>query len=79
LPDVRSRGLRLCNANDEGTNCRPSDHIRYTPRGIEDQAASLEPGKLADIVTVPADPMADIQELERVNFVMKDGQVFRQS
>ena len=41
--------------------------------GMQDKIGSLEAGKFADIVAVPADPMADIQQLEHVNFVMKGG------
>ena len=40
---------------------------------------TIEPGKLADIVAVPGDPTADITLLERVQFVMKDGVVVKQS
>lgn len=40
---------------------------------------TIEPGKLADIVAVPGDPTSDISLLERVQFVMKDGVVVRQS
>ncbi len=45
--------------------------------GIQDQIGSLEAGKFADIVAVPGDPMADIEQLENVNFVMKGGRVFK--
>jgi len=44
--------------------------------GMQDKIGSLEAGKFADIVAVPADPMADIQQLEHVNFVMKGGIVY---
>ncbi|PRC42247.1 amidohydrolase, partial [Mycobacterium sp. ITM-2017-0098] len=34
-------------------------------------------GYLADIIAVPGDPLADITVTQRVNFVMKDGKVFK--
>jgi imidazolonepropionase-like amidohydrolase len=37
----------------------------------------VEPGKFADLVAVAGDPIADITELERVKFVMKGGQVYK--
>ena len=45
--------------------------------GWQDRVGAVEPGKFADLVGVAADPIADLHELERVRFVMKDGQVIR--
>src|ERR1700736_2103659 len=45
--------------------------------GWQDKVGAIEPGKFADLVAVAGDPIADISELERVRFVMKDGQVVR--
>ena len=45
--------------------------------GWQDRVGAIEPGKFADLVAVAGDPIADIHELERVRFVMKDGQVIR--
>ena len=41
------------------------------------QVGSVEKGKFADLVAVSGDPLADITELQRVQFVMKGGVVFR--
>jgi imidazolonepropionase-like amidohydrolase len=41
--------------------------------GMKDQLGSIIAGKLADIIAVPGDPLNDIRQLERVDFVMKDG------
>ena len=45
--------------------------------GWQDRVGAIESGKFADLVAVSGDPVADISELERVRFVMKDGQVIR--
>jgi imidazolonepropionase-like amidohydrolase len=45
--------------------------------GWADRVGAIEKGMLADIVGVSGDPSKDVTELERVKFVMKGGQVFR--
>ena len=44
---------------------------------IDDQVGSVQVGKLADLVAVPGDPLADIEQMRRVHFVMKEGVVHR--
>jgi imidazolonepropionase-like amidohydrolase len=38
---------------------------------------SIQPGRYADIVAVGGDPLNDVTELERVQFVMKGGEVYK--
>jgi imidazolonepropionase-like amidohydrolase len=45
--------------------------------GWSDQVGRISPGRYADLVAVRGDPLADITELERVQFVMKGGVVHR--
>jgi imidazolonepropionase-like amidohydrolase len=45
--------------------------------GWEDRIGTLAAGKLADVVAVPGDPLADIRVMERPIFVMKGGEVVR--
>jgi len=45
--------------------------------GWQDRIGAIGPGKFADLVAVAGDPIADITELERVRFVMKNGEVVR--
>ena len=44
--------------------------------GVDDRA-ELQPGLLADIIAVDGNPLDDIRAMERVAFVMKDGQVVK--
>lgn len=46
--------------------------------GWENKIGELQAGYLADIVAVPGNPLADIRTLTKVNFVMKDGVIYRQ-
>jgi imidazolonepropionase-like amidohydrolase len=45
--------------------------------GWSDRIGTVEKGKLADLVAVPGDPLADITAVERVGFVMKGGTIHR--
>jgi imidazolonepropionase-like amidohydrolase len=45
--------------------------------GWGDRVGSIEKGKYADFVAVSGNPANDVTELERVKFVMKGGEVFR--
>jgi imidazolonepropionase-like amidohydrolase len=45
--------------------------------GWQDQIGSIDKGKYADLIAVSGDPLADITELLRVNFVMKGGKIIR--
>jgi imidazolonepropionase-like amidohydrolase len=46
--------------------------------GHSDVIGSIKPGKYADLVAVNGDPLQDISLLEHVQFVMKDGKVYKQ-
>ena len=43
--------------------------------GWENEIASLEKGKFADLIAVSGNPLADMSEMEKVKFVMKGGLV----
>jgi imidazolonepropionase-like amidohydrolase len=45
--------------------------------GMNDRLGSLAPGKIADIIAVPGDPLKDVAALEHAKFVMKDGVVVK--
>jgi imidazolonepropionase-like amidohydrolase len=45
--------------------------------GWSDRVGAIVPGRLADLIAVTGNPLADIRELERVAFVMKGGIVYK--
>ncbi|MBL0156286.1 MAG: amidohydrolase family protein [Bryobacterales bacterium] len=65
------RGLSPLESLRAGTR-NAADLLGVTDRG------ELTPGKLADIVAVPGNPLENIRATEKVVFVMKGGQVYRQ-
>ncbi len=46
--------------------------------GKSELLGSLKPGKYADLIAVPSDPLEDIHVLEHVTFVMKEGKIYKQ-
>ncbi len=46
--------------------------------GDSKDIGAVAPGRYADIVAVSGDPLTDVTELERVQFVMKAGKVYKQ-
>jgi imidazolonepropionase-like amidohydrolase len=45
--------------------------------GHSNELGSIKVGKFADLIAVNGDPLKDISLLERVEFVMKDGKVYK--
>jgi len=45
--------------------------------GRSADVGTIEPGKFADIIAVQADPLSDVRALERVDFVMKGGTIYK--
>jgi imidazolonepropionase-like amidohydrolase len=45
--------------------------------GKRGELGVVAPGALADLVAVPGNPLEDVHMLEKVQFVMKDGAVFK--
>jgi imidazolonepropionase-like amidohydrolase len=45
--------------------------------GWSDRVGTLQPGRYADLIAVAGDPLVDITELERVQFVMQGGRVYK--
>jgi imidazolonepropionase-like amidohydrolase len=46
--------------------------------GIADKVGSIKRGKLADVIAVRGDPLANVRLLEDVQFVMKQGEIYKQ-
>jgi imidazolonepropionase-like amidohydrolase len=47
--------------------------------GAADRIGSIQAGRFADVIAVAGDPLKDVSELRRVIFVMKGGQVVKES
>ena len=47
--------------------------------GIDRTHGTIAAGKIADMVAVPGNPLADIKRLENVTFVMKNGAIYKEA
>lgn len=47
--------------------------------GMQNDVGSITAGKFADLVAVKGDPLRDISVLEKVDFVMKGGEIYKQA
>jgi imidazolonepropionase-like amidohydrolase len=45
--------------------------------GMQNDVGSIAPGKYADLVAVKGDPLSDISLLQKIDFVMKGGEVYK--
>ncbi len=45
--------------------------------GMQNDVGSIAPGKYADLVAVKGDPLSDVSVLEKIDFVMKGGEVYK--
>lgn len=50
----------------------------YKVTDLDKMRGPIKAGFFADLIAVPGDPLQDIDALKNVQFVMKDGQVFKQ-
>ena len=75
--NAREFNIRVQNGEKPMDAITAATSLNARIMGWEADVGSLEPGKFADVVAVPGNPLEDITEMERVLFVMKGGEVGR--
>ena len=70
-------GLMVDHGMTPAAALRAGTSVAATLLGVDRLVGTLEPGKEADIVAIPGDPLADIHTTEKVSFVMRGGKVIR--
>jgi len=73
--NAREFQVRVENGQSAMQAITSATSVNATIIGWEDRVGSLEPGKFADVIAVPGNPLDDISAMERVVWVMKGGEV----
>jgi imidazolonepropionase-like amidohydrolase/Tol biopolymer transport system component len=60
--------------NMEALRCATLNGARYL--GLDHDLGSLEPGKLADLIVIDANPLEDIHNSEKISYTMVNGRIF---
>ena len=55
----------------------PDKRYRTGMMGWTDRIGAIRPGMFADMVEIQGDPLRDIELLKHVQFVMKDGVIYK--
>ena len=75
--NAREFALRVENGQSPMDAITSATSVNALIMGWEGEVGSLESGKLADVIAVPGNPLDDITAMERVQWVMKGGVVYR--
>lgn len=75
--NAREFQVRVENGQSEMDAITSATSVSAMIMGWEQDVGVLEPGKYADVIAVPGNPLDDIAALERVFWVMKGGRVYR--
>ena len=75
--NAREFQMRVENGESEMAAITSATSVSAMIMGWEDRVGSLEAGKLADVIAVPGNPLNNITVMERVMFVMKGGEIYR--
>ena len=75
--NAREFKIRVGHGQSPMAAIESATRIAAEAMGWADRVGTLEAGRYADLIAVANDPLADISELERVQFVMKGGSIFK--
>ncbi|MDH3223050.1 MAG: amidohydrolase family protein, partial [Gemmatimonadota bacterium] len=75
--NAREFQLRVENGQSEMDAIVSATSVSAMIMGWDEEVGSLEAGRLADVIAVPGNPLNDITALERVVWVMKGGDIYK--